>query len=44
MTNNQWSVLGLLLVLFALEAARNKTVYNWIITALNQVSGAVTKK
>lgn len=44
MSNNQWTVLGLLLVLFALEAARNKTIYNWVINGLNQVSQAVNKK
>jgi len=44
MSSNQWTVAGLLLVLFALEAVRNKAVYNWLSTALMQISGAVVKK
>lgn len=44
MTDGQWTVLGLLLLLFALEAVRNKAVYNWLVGALNQISGAVNRK
>lgn len=44
MTNGQWTVFGLLLLLFALEAVRNKNVYNWLINGLNQISGAVNRK
>lgn len=43
MTEGQWTVAGLLLLLFALEAVRLPAIKGWLQGALASISGAVSK-
>lgn len=43
MNNTQYTILVMLIALFALEAARSKNVKTWLVTVISSVRSQVVK-